>query len=142
MFGSSCASRVDLPAQANFLRCARIATRAFPRTVTPRHTSQACLWVRVRVRARVRAKNPLLSRAKPYFIKTASFYAGTSEKVRLRGQICASCQLLVYEDVRCSRIHRGGQRFPISVDCGAKEGVGRFSKGNGGNLSDGAPGSL
>ena len=42
--------RVDLPVQANFLKCARTATRAFPSTTTPRHSNQGCLWVRMRVR--------------------------------------------------------------------------------------------
>ena len=43
-------SRVDLPAQAKFLTCAPTVARAFPSTTTPRHTNQAGLWVRVRVR--------------------------------------------------------------------------------------------
>ena len=40
-----CPSGVNLPAQANFFRCARIATRAFPTTTTPRHSNQAGLWL-------------------------------------------------------------------------------------------------
>ena len=47
-------SRIDLPTQANFLRCARTATKAFPSTTTSRRSNHACLWVRVRVRVRVR----------------------------------------------------------------------------------------
>ena len=54
-YDTTCTFRVDLHAQANFLRCASIATtnRAFPRTTTPRYSNQACLWVRVIVRVRV-----------------------------------------------------------------------------------------
>ena len=77
--------------------------------MTPRHSSQACLWVRVRVRVRVKfrvgvavaeagnnlivgKKNAHSLVRKPYLIETTLFYAGTSEEVRLRGQINASCE--------------------------------------------------
>ena len=76
-------SRVDLPAQANVLRCARTATTinngAFRSTTIPRHTNPACLWLRLdlglgfrvgvvaavsqgRKQSHRRAKNPLPSR--------------------------------------------------------------------------------
>ena len=105
---------------ANFLTCARTATRAFISTTTPRHTNQACLWVRVRVRVSVRVQDrsggPLTEAGnkltvgvkilyslvtKPYLIETASDYTGKSEEVaslnagisgelRLHGQIYTS----------------------------------------------------
>ena len=100
-------SRVDLPAQAKCLKCARTATGAFPSTTTPRRRNQAgsyfglglqgCLsgsrcWPPLADAENILPsdKNPLQCRDKPYFIKTSSFYAGTSEKVRLRGQIRVS----------------------------------------------------
>lgn len=38
-------ARVDLPALANFLGCARTATRVFLSTATPLRTKQAGLWL-------------------------------------------------------------------------------------------------
>ena len=80
-------------------------SRAFPSTATPPHTNQAAsglgLGFRVGVVAAVSrsrkqshrgAKSPLRLLTIP-FIKTASFYAGTSQQVRLRGQIYASCPI-------------------------------------------------
>ena len=90
-------SRVDLPTQANFLGCARIATSAFPTM----HASGLALGLGLGFRVGLVAavsrspkqrhrrgeKMPSSLVTKPCFIKTASLYAGTSQEVRLRGQI-------------------------------------------------------
>ena len=106
---------VDLPAHASYITCARTATTAFPSTTAPRKSNQACLWVRLRVvrvkvtvprrdggRRIAEAGNNLKRRrknavTKPYLNGTASFYAGTSEKVRPLGQIYASCSFYSWQ---------------------------------------------
>ena len=95
-------ARVDLPAQANFLRCARTSTRAFPSTTAPPHIKQAGLsfslglalglgfrvgWVVTAVsrgekNITVGKKSLYRLVTKRYLIQT-SFYAGTSEAGRL-----------------------------------------------------------
>ena len=98
-------SRVDLPAQANFLRCARIATimEPFqgqrPHGIPTKHASGLGLGLGFRVgvvaavsrsrkQSHRRAKNPSQSSDKICFIKTVSFHAGKSEEVRLCGPRC------------------------------------------------------
>ena len=55
---------------------------------------------------------------KPYFIETVSFYAGTSEEVRLRGQLYAGGQKNVRIGIRSYRRYQIILYVRVRVACG------------------------